>query len=207
MDSSQKSDITAISLADVKCAKCGYWLRGLDVQGPCPECGTFIALSLNQRLIFNNRDHKVRCQRGLTLWIMGLVVLGYLLYFRRSIWDANYALRLGSFILLSAGTWLASVDVFETPLITGNPLPVYAFIRSRWLRFILRSCSLLLAIATVCAMASPYLRGAPSLMYVVRLFLLSAIAANLTCLLVLPIYMWVLTDAWVQSLNENTEPH
>lgn len=60
--------------ADLYCAECGYNLRGLAVEGQCPECGCHIRYSLNPARRSLSPALRGRLARGLDLVFVGLVL-------------------------------------------------------------------------------------------------------------------------------------
>lgn len=61
---------------DVACRKCGYNLRGLSMEGRCPECGTAVGYSLQGDLLrFMNPDWVDLLRRGVSMIIWGVAVI------------------------------------------------------------------------------------------------------------------------------------
>lgn len=61
--------------SDAPCRKCGYNLRGLNLDGRCPECGTPVGLSLYGDLLRYSDPNWVRTlYRGVRTIIWGIVV-------------------------------------------------------------------------------------------------------------------------------------
>lgn len=59
---------------DISCMRCGYNLRGLAVDGQCPECGALVSASLNaDRLMFADPNWLSGIARGLTVILSSLV--------------------------------------------------------------------------------------------------------------------------------------
>lgn len=195
MDSSPKPDIPAITPADTKCVNCGYWLRGLTVDGRCPECGALIKISLNRRLIFNSRNHKIRCLGGPAIWIIGLVLCAACppsgLYFGR---DEDGILAICSLVLLFVGTWLVSADAFEMSQLQGTRLRVYS-IFSNCLRLLLLACGLVMGIAagfSVTHLQGVYWRDLSDYLFVSHILAWFAIFASL---LLVPLYILIVALA------------
>lgn len=61
---------------DISCRKCGYNLRGLSVEGRCPECGSAVGLSLQGDLLRYSEPAWVDgLRRGISLIIAGIAVM------------------------------------------------------------------------------------------------------------------------------------
>jgi hypothetical protein len=68
---------------ELRCARCGYVLRGLPVNGSCPECAEAIATSLRGSLLrFTDPDWLRSLARGATLsaWGVRLVFIMFFVY-------------------------------------------------------------------------------------------------------------------------------
>lgn len=62
--------------ADIPCRKCGYNLRGLNVEGKCPECGTMVGLSVSGDLLrFSDPEWVQGLGSGVRLILWGVVVM------------------------------------------------------------------------------------------------------------------------------------
>lgn len=60
---------------DIHCRKCGYNLRGLSVQGNCPECGTVTSLTVaGDRLRCSDPDWLDRIARGCRYIVLGTLL-------------------------------------------------------------------------------------------------------------------------------------
>ncbi|MEX0655394.1 MAG: hypothetical protein WD534_12405 [Phycisphaeraceae bacterium] len=64
------ADKPTISATELKCADCGYDLRGLTTDGHCPECGLSIVESLTTRRSFTRHQLAVLACRVLALWVL-----------------------------------------------------------------------------------------------------------------------------------------
>jgi hypothetical protein len=63
-------------VADLSCRKCGYNLRGLNINGRCPECGTAVGYSAQGDLLrFCDPDWVETLRRGATFIIAGIAVI------------------------------------------------------------------------------------------------------------------------------------
>ena len=61
---------------DIPCRKCSYDLRGLSIEGRCPECGTPVGLSVNGELLrYSDPKFISTLARGVSLIRWGIVVL------------------------------------------------------------------------------------------------------------------------------------
>jgi len=69
-------DAQGMLKVDTPCRKCGYNLRGLSVNGRCPECGTPVGLSVMGDLLRFSDPAWIRTlRRGITLILAGIVAL------------------------------------------------------------------------------------------------------------------------------------
>ncbi|HEX8521661.1 MAG TPA: hypothetical protein VF669_05340 [Tepidisphaeraceae bacterium] len=61
---------------DAPCRKCGYNLRGLDLRGRCPECGTPVGLAIHGQLLkYSDPAWVGTLARGVRLIIAGLALM------------------------------------------------------------------------------------------------------------------------------------
>jgi hypothetical protein len=73
---SDAADSPADGASHVACVSCGYDLRGLDADGPCPECGTPIARSLRGDLLaFADPAWLTRIVRGQRWLARGMLII------------------------------------------------------------------------------------------------------------------------------------
>jgi hypothetical protein len=75
-------DGTGMVILPRRCISCSYNLMGLHAQGPCPECGTPIALSLRDNLLINSApEYLKRIHKGVFLILTAIIVMivGWLL--------------------------------------------------------------------------------------------------------------------------------
>lgn len=70
------TDAQGVVTADLPCRKCSYNLRGLTLEGRCPECGAAVGLSVAGDLLrFSNPQWVRTLQRGVRLIIWGVAVI------------------------------------------------------------------------------------------------------------------------------------
>jgi hypothetical protein len=63
-------------VTDIPCRKCGYDLRGLSVNGRCPECGAAVGVSVHGNLLRFSDPGWVRgLQKGAWLILVGVLIL------------------------------------------------------------------------------------------------------------------------------------
>jgi hypothetical protein len=104
-------------MIDIPCRKCGYNLRGLTMQGRCPECGMPVGISIQGDLLrFSNPRWLETLRRGVNLILAGiaimvlLIIISILLQIARvnagQVQALGGFLGLGSAALLIAGGWL-----------------------------------------------------------------------------------------------------
>ena len=68
-------DAKRVVIADAPCRKCGYNVRGLSIDGRCPECGSPVGLSVMGDLLrFSDPSWVRTLRRGVTLILTGIVV-------------------------------------------------------------------------------------------------------------------------------------
>lgn len=61
--------------SDIPCRKCGYNLRGLNVGGRCPECGSPVGLSVQGDLLrFADPNWLMTLRKGVNLILIGVLV-------------------------------------------------------------------------------------------------------------------------------------
>src|SRR5688572_8897843 len=69
-------DAAGVVISDVPCRKCSYNLRGLRLDGRCPECGRAVGLSVQGDLLrFSDPTWLRTLQRGVKLIIWGILVI------------------------------------------------------------------------------------------------------------------------------------
>ena len=77
-DAPQETPVAcAVITQDMRCARCGYNLRGLTYEGQCPECGTLVAKSVHGNLLRYSEPtwlDKIRLGIVLKLWNLLIVV-------------------------------------------------------------------------------------------------------------------------------------
>lgn len=67
---------TGLVNTDAPCRKCGYNLRGMDVQGRCPECGAPVGLVVHGTLLkYSNPKWVWGLKRGVSLIIWGIIIM------------------------------------------------------------------------------------------------------------------------------------
>ncbi len=106
-------DVQGVVTTDLPCRKCSYNLRGLTIDGRCPECGAAVGLSVQGDLLrFSNPAWVRTLQRGVRLIIWGVVViiLGALLAVVLAVTVpavglAAVAVPLVGYVLTLVGTW------------------------------------------------------------------------------------------------------
>ena len=57
----------------INCLACGYSLRGLPIDGNCPECGTAVATSIGSAFLFRRREIVVLTCRLLAIWLIVVI--------------------------------------------------------------------------------------------------------------------------------------
>jgi heme/copper-type cytochrome/quinol oxidase subunit 2 len=66
----------AVVPMDVPCRKCGYNLRGLSVEGRCPECGVLVGLSTyGDLLCYSDPVWLAKLRSGVSLILWGVLVM------------------------------------------------------------------------------------------------------------------------------------
>jgi hypothetical protein len=107
------TDAQGVVLADLPCRKCGYNLRGLSLDGRCPECGSAVGLSVQGDLMRYSQPRWVRTlQRGVVFILsgIGVFVIGFM--FTMVIGATRGPIVVGQGVLLVAnllmvvGAWL-----------------------------------------------------------------------------------------------------
>jgi hypothetical protein len=72
----QSAGAPAVVPMDVPCRKCGYNLRGLPVDGRCPECGIAVGLSTyGDLLCYSDPAWLAKLRRGVTLILWGILAM------------------------------------------------------------------------------------------------------------------------------------
>ncbi len=70
------ADAQGVVTTDLPCRKCSYNLRGLSIEGRCPECGSAVGLSVQGDLLrFADPTWVRTLARGVRLIIWGIVVI------------------------------------------------------------------------------------------------------------------------------------
>lgn len=126
---------------DTPCFRCGYNLRGLALDGRCPECGEAVEASrAGRRLVASDPRWRSRLRLGAGLHAGGLigflVILLYLLYYIHGTGPALircYEFMVVAVSLGAAGAWLT------TSCEPGGPY----FDDACWLRRVIRALALL----------------------------------------------------------------
>jgi hypothetical protein len=104
---------TGMVAADLPCRKCAYNLRGLNVDGRCPECGTPVGFSAQGDFLrFSDPDWLLKLARGVRLivWavlvgIVGTVIFAFALGGSREGRMWTTLLMVGVYIMMLVGTW------------------------------------------------------------------------------------------------------
>ena len=111
------TDAQGVVATEIPCRKCGYNLRGLHVEGRCPECGRAVGLSVRGDFLRYSDPGWVRkLHRGIRMiiWAIVVIVLGVLLGIALGIGMGNAAVAaaapvtamLVGYVLYLVGTWL-----------------------------------------------------------------------------------------------------
>lgn len=125
---------------DTPCFRCGYNLRGLAVDGRCPECGVTVRLSqAGRHLAASDPRWRRRLQLGAGLHACGLI--GFLLIVLEmfyatsslSIVIMNYMLMVVAMSLCATGAWLTTSREPDGPYFDDAP----------WLRRLVRGLGVL----------------------------------------------------------------
>jgi hypothetical protein len=102
---------------DLPCRKCAYNLRGLNINGRCPECGTAVGYSAQGDLIrFSDPEWVDNLRRGIKLILLAVLVivlmivvsavLGAIGAGRALVEVVSIAMALGANVLSFIGSWL-----------------------------------------------------------------------------------------------------
>jgi hypothetical protein len=103
----------AIVDTDVFCRRCGYNIRGLHLEGLCPECATPVHVSLHGDLLrFSDPQWLLMLTRGISLLFYGILVVVGAIVCQRIVLNSivhpsirNAALIIASFVPVG-GVWL-----------------------------------------------------------------------------------------------------
>jgi hypothetical protein len=111
------TDAEGVVAAEIPCRKCGYNLRGLHVEGRCPECGRAVGLSVRGDFLRYSDPGWVRkLHRGIRMiiWAIVVIVLGVILGVALGIGMGNATIAAAApvtavligYVLYLVGTWL-----------------------------------------------------------------------------------------------------
>jgi hypothetical protein len=75
MMSMNPSAVAVMVTADTPCRKCGYNLRGLSIDGRCPECGTPVGVSVNGYFLrYSDPQYIRKLRRGVRFMLWDVLV-------------------------------------------------------------------------------------------------------------------------------------
>lgn len=154
---------------DRPCRRCGYNLRGLPVQGKCPECGTKIRVGRSgaiDTLVAAPRGYLRRLARGFTLLALaaialmllsGLNVFGGCIPVVQGFYDAPWV---SDAAMAASFAWWIGVFIVTAPREVPIGVPVNPVEEFRRLRWINRLAHLAWPAWSVMAMVDAYQSGA-----------------------------------------------